>query len=121
MTEAQKHISPEAWDASLFSYIPCSWALAKPPTQPQGASSQLSYLGAEDSKRNGNGINHLASLDPNVADHTLLPNLARGSGICGNLIQPIAGPVGSSPDLGQITGGTVCECVPVERVAEFGV
>ena len=93
----------------------------KAPTQPQGASSQLSYLGAEDSKRNGNGINRLASLDPNVADHTLLPNLARGSGSSGNLIQPIAGPVGSSPDLGQIIGGMVCECVPVERVAEFGV
>lgn len=55
---------------------------SKAPTQPRG-SPRLSYLGAEDSERNGSGRGH----DPDVEGYTLLPNLAWGSGSVGNLIR----------------------------------
>lgn len=64
-------------------------AYSQAPTLPPGAPSQLSDLGAEDSKRNGNRMSHLATFDPKVEDHTLLPNLAWGSGSSGNLIKSI--------------------------------
>ena len=91
----------------MFSTSPPPGLLQSPHPVP-GATSQYSYLGAEYSKRNGNGINHLASADPSVVDHTLPKNLAGGSGSSGNLILLIARPVGSSPDLGQVTGGMEC-------------
>lgn len=82
-----KVLLTQVWQKLLFSYIPC---YSKAPTLPHGAPSQLSYLGAEDSKRSGNRMNHLAAFDPKVEDHTLLPNLAWGSGSSGNLIKFIA-------------------------------
>lgn len=61
----------------------------KAPTQPHGAPSLLSYLVAEDSKTDGNGMNHVVVLDPDVEGHPLPPNLAWGSGSSGNLLRPI--------------------------------
>lgn len=77
-------VDPSMAEVIVFFYIPC---YSKALTLPHGAPNQLSHLGAEDSKRSGNRMNHLATFDPKVEDHTLLPNLAWGSGSSGNLIK----------------------------------
>lgn len=74
---------------------------SKVPTQPRGAPPRLSYLGAEDSKRNGSG----RGLDPDVEDYTLLPNLAWGSGSAGILSDSADPACSLQPNLGLVTGG----------------
>lgn len=59
-------ILAEVWDNPLFSYIPSSWTLTKPP--PSLMELLLSFLIWElrTSKRNENRINYLAEPDPDI-------------------------------------------------------
>lgn len=71
----------------VFLTSPANEEQSRAPTQPHGVLWAFLYLGVEDSKRKGNEVNHLAAFDPNVEDHTLIPNLAWGNRRSGNLIR----------------------------------